>query len=156
MWEAMEMGGWERNRLQSIFALPLPAGRRLGTAGAARGQQLQRGQRWARASLGPAKPVPTSSHTSLQLAALGCSLSLFLPLMSLRFLLHFLSFLLLCDISPLNWCCLPTYRQQNLSVFCCRAPLYETIKIQTQSFQNSCIIHFLLIIPLSTQSLNWI
>lgn len=71
MWEEMEIGGSKRNMLQSIFILLLPSGRGLGSAGAARTQQLQRRQCPAAQTH---QTSPASSHASLQPAGLGCPL----------------------------------------------------------------------------------
>lgn len=82
---------------------------------------------------------PASSRTSLQPVASAAPLFAYSCLQwDLNFLLHFLSFLQLCDIPPLNWCCLPTSTSTplNLSVFCCRALLCMRVKIQTLSLKN--------------------
>lgn len=71
MWEEMEMGGFKRNRLQSILILLLPSGRGLGGAGAARAHQLQADN--ARLLRLPKQGLPASSTQV-------CSLSPQLPL----------------------------------------------------------------------------
>lgn len=126
-------GGWiQEKQTQSIFILLLPSGRGLGSASAA--SSSREDNAWLLGLAGR-----DSSRTSLQPIASAAPLFAYSCLQwDLHFLLHFLSFLQLCDIPPLNWCCLPTYTSTllNLSVFCCRALLYMDIKIQTQSLKN--------------------